>query len=207
MIEKIKQYKNLIKVLAGIIFLLTVYINIHVIPAGYTGVHERLGQIDKQPAAVGQILITVPFMEHIYLVNNKQQEYETYREHTGETRDNVGVKVKEVLITYQIAAERSVWICENVSDYDDRIMTDEEISSALKNAISELTAEDVKNRAKLEPRVLMKISESLACKYGADTVKVCQVLIGIVEMEEGYTEALRLKSQALQEQARVEIEN
>ena len=33
------------------------------------------------------------------------------------------------------------------------------------------------------------------------------MLIGIVELEEEYTEALRLKSRALQEQARAEIEN
>ena len=199
----IKQYKNLIMLLASIFFLLTMYLNIHVIPVGYTGVLERMGQIDGKPVPTGRVTLTAPFMEHIYLVNNKQQEYETCVKLTGETRDHIAVSVNAVLVTYQIDAGRSVWLCENVSDYEDTLLTDEVICSALKTALSELSADEVMNLAKVEPLVVSRLSESLALKYGADTVYVRQVLINGVELEEAYREKLL----ALQEQARAEIAN
>ena len=96
-----------------------------------------------------------------------------------------------------------MWLCENVSDYEDTLLTDEVIGSALKTALSELSADEVMNLAKIEPLVLARLSESLALKYGADTVYVRQVLINGVELEEAYREKLL----ALQEQARAEIAN
>ena len=199
----IKQYKNLIMLLAGMIFLLIMYINVHVIPVGYTGVLEVLGRIDSKPVPNGRVTLTVPFMEHIYLVNNKQQEYEMSEAIAGETRDHIAVNVKEVFVTYQIAGERSVWLCENVADYENSLLTDEQIGSALKTVLSELSADEVMNLAKIEPLLRVKLSESLAVKYGADTVNVRQVVINGIELEEAY----RAKLLALQEQARAEIAN
>ena len=203
MIKKIKQFKNLIMLSAGIVFLLIMYLNIHVVPVGYTGVFERLGQIDSRPVPNGQVTLTAPFMEHIYLVNNKQQEYETDTQIIGETRDHIAVNVKAVSVTYQINAVRSAWVCENVSDYEDSLLTDELIGSAVKTALSELSADEVMNLAKTEPLVLGRLTESLSGKYGADTVHVRKVLITRMELGKAY----RAKSAALQEQARAEIAN
>lgn len=187
----------------GVVFLLMVYLNTHVVQTGYTGVLVRLGQIAESPVPSGQITFTTPFIEHIYQVNNKQQEYETDTQIIGETRDHIAVNAKAVSVTYQIDAGRSVWVCENVSDYEDSLLTDELIGSAVKTALSELSADEVMNLAKTEPLVLKRLSESLAEKYGADTVHVRKVLITSMELGKAY----RAKSVALQERARAEIEN
>lgn len=185
------------------VFLLMVYLNTHIVQTGYTGVLVRLGQIAESPVASGQITFTTPFIEHIYQVNNRQQEYETGAAITGETRDHIAVNVKTVSVTYQIDAGRSAWVFENVSDYEDSLLTDELIGSAVKTAMSELSADEVMNLAKTEPLVLKRLSESLSEKYGADTVHVRKVLITRMELGKAY----RAKSAALQEQARAEIAN
>ena len=205
MIKKIKQFKNLIMLLSGLVFLFIMYLNMHVIPVGYTGVLVRLGRIAEQPVASGELTFTTPFVEHIRRVNNKQQEYETGQKICGETSDKAAVYANEVSVTYQIAVERSAWICANVNEYN--LLTDGLIASAVKAAMSELTAEEVTKRAKIEPLVLRKLSESLSEKYGTDTVHVRKVIINDMDFEKAYKDALRAKSVAEQERARAEIEN
>lgn len=113
------------------------------------------------------------------------------------------MNVKEVFVTYQIDASRSAWICESVSDYENRLLTNELICSVVKTAFSELSAQEAISLSKTEALVLLRLSESLAMKYGADIVYVRKVLISGMEFEELY----RAKSAALQEQVRGEITN
>ena len=207
MMATIKQFKNLIMLVLGIFLLLTLYLNTHIIQTGYTGVLVRFGQIDERPVPSGQLTFTTPFVERIYRVNNRQQEYCTSNKIWGETSDRTPVYANDVSVTYQIAADRSAWIYANVSDYTNSLLTDGLIASAVKSAMVELSPLDVTNRAKIEPLVLKKLSESLAGKYGADTVYVNKVIINDMDFETVYNEAIRAKSIAAQEQARAEILN
>ena len=199
MMATIKQFKNLIMLVLGIFLLLTLYLNTHIIQTGYTGVLVRFGQIDERPVPSGQLTFTTPFVERIYRVNNRQQEYCTSNKIWGETSDRTPVYANDVSVTYQIAADRSAWIYANVSDYTNSLLTDGLIASAVKSAMVELSPLDVTNRAKIEP--------SLAGKYGADTVYVNKVIINDMDFETAYNEAIRAKSIAAQEQARAEIQN
>ena len=207
MMATIKQFKNLIMLVLGIFLLLTLYLNTHIIQTGYTGVLVRFGQIDERPVPSGQLTFTTPFVERIYRVNNRQQEYCTSNKIWGETSDRTPVYANDVSVTYQIAADRSAWIYANVSDYTNSLLTDGLIASAVKSAMVELSPLDVTNRAKIEPLVLKKLSESLTGKYGADTVYVNKVIINDMDFETVYNEAIRAKSIAAQEQARAEILN
>ena len=207
MMATIKQFKNLIMLVLGIFLLLTLYLNTHIIQTGYTGVLVRFGQIDERPVPSGQLTFTTPFVERIYRVNNRQQEYCTSNKIWGETSDRTPVYANDVSVTYQIAADRSAWIYANVSDYTNSLLTDGLIASAVKSAMVELSPLDVTNRAKIEPLVLKKLSESLTGKYGADTVYVNKVIINDMDFETAYNEAVRAKSIAAQEQARAEIQN
>ena len=191
----------------GIFLLLTLYLNTYIMQTGYTGVLVRFGQIDERPVPSGQLTFTTPFVERIYQVNNKQQEYCTSKKIWGETSDRTPVYANDVSVTYQIAADRSAWIYANVSDYTSSLLTDGLIASAVKSAMVELSPLDVTNRAKIEPLVLKKLSESLTGKYGADTVYVKKVIIDEMDFETTYNEAIRAKSIAAQEQARAEIQN
>ena len=203
----IKQYKNLIALITIIVGLLIVFSNTYVIPTGYTGVLVRFGQIDERPVQIGRLTFTTPFVEHIYKVNNKQQDFTVHNEVWGETSDKTPIYAKGITVTYQISAERSTWIYANVSDYANSLLTERLVTSAVKAAIVELTPSEVTNRAKIEPLVLTKLNDSLVSKYGMDTVNVCKVIISDMDFEHEYNSAIRDKSIAAQEHAKAEIEN
>ena len=203
----IKQFKNLIMSLTVIFLVLTLFLNTHIIPTGYTGVLVRFGQIDERPVQSGGFNFTTPFIERIYRVNNKQQDFHVSNKIWGETDDKTPIFASDISVTYQIAAGRSVWIYANVSDYTSNLLTESLVASAVKSAMVELSPTDVTNRTKIEPLVLTKLSESLTAKYGADTVYICRVIIGDMDFEEAYNKAIQARSIAAQTKARADIEN
>ena len=203
----IKQFKNLIFLVVAILLVFTIIFNLHIIPTGYTGVRVKFGQIQAQPEQSGKLIFTTPFVERIYKVNNKQQDFSTKNQIWGETDDKTPVYANDVTVTYQIAADRSAWIYANVSDYTKNLVTESIVASAVKSAMVELSPANVTNRAKIEPLVLAKLNDSLAGKYGADTVYVCKITIGDMDFEAAYNQAIQAKSIAAQEQAKAEIQN
>ena len=50
----IKQYKNLIFLVVGVLLALTLIFNLHIIPTGYTGVRTTFGQIQPEPVQSGK---------------------------------------------------------------------------------------------------------------------------------------------------------
>ena len=204
----IKQFKNLIMLVAGILFVFMIFMNTYIIPTGYTGVLVRFGQIDERPVQNGGFHFKTPFIESIYRVNNKQQDFHVNASKIwGETNDKTPVYANDITVTYQIAANRSTWIYANVSDYTNSLITEALVASAVKSAMIELSPADVTNRTKIEPLILTRLSASLNEKYGADTVYICKVIVGDMDFEEAYNKAIQAKSIAAQEQARAEILN
>lgn len=203
----IKQFKNLIILVVSILLVFTIVFNLHIIPTGYTGVRVKFGQIQEQPEQSGKLIFTTPFAEHVYKVNNKQQDFKVTNEIWGETDDKTPVYAKDVTVTYQIAADRSAWIYANVSDYTKNLVTESLVASAVNAAMVELAPGDVTNRARIEPLVLTKLNDSLAGKYGADTVYICKITIGDMDFEPAYNQAIQAKSIAAQEKAKAEIMN
>ena len=206
MMALIKQFKNLILSVLGVLFVLIIIMNTYVIPTGYTGVLIRFGQIDERPVKTGGLVFTTPLIESIRKVNNKQQDFYVGNKIWGEASDKTPVYASGITVTYQIAADRSTWIYSNVSDYRN-LITEGLITSAVKSAMIEFCPADVTNRTKIEPSVLVKLAASLAEKYGEGTVSVCKVIIGDMDFEEKYTKAIQAKSIAVQDHARAEIEN
>ncbi len=192
---------------AALFLVLVILFNLHIIPTGYTGVKTNLGRIDEQPVESGRLIFTIPFVEHISRVNNKQQDMKVETQIWGETSDKTPVYARDVIVTYQIAAERSVWIYANVTDYTKNLLTESLIASAFKSAMVELAPGDVTNRTKIEPLVQEKLTASLAGKYGEGTIYVNKVTINDMDFEQAYNDAIQSRSIAAQEQARAEIQN
>ncbi|MBR2697059.1 MAG: hypothetical protein IKE76_00555 [Clostridia bacterium] len=181
--------------------------NITIIPTGYTGVRVKFGQVQQEPVRSGRVIVTLPFVEHVYTVNNKQQDYRIGNQIWGETDDKTPVYAADVTITYQIAPERSSWIYANVSNYTSALVSEPLVASAVKSAMVELSPGDVTNRARIEPLIQEKLTEALAAKYEAGTVYINKVVVGNMDFEPAYNEAIQAKSIAAQEQARASIEN
>lgn len=204
--SKMKQFKNLISLV--VVFLIFAVIgNFHIIPTGYTGVRTTFGQIQPEPVQSGRLFFTVPFVERISKVNNKQQDFKVSNQIWGETDDKTPVYASDVTVTYQISVERSAWIYANVSDYTKSLLTESLVASAVKSAMVELAPGDVTNRSKIEPLILEKLQGSLDGKYGDGTVYVNKVIVGDMDFEAAYNDAIQAKSIAAQEQARAAIEN
>lgn len=201
-LKKVAGFAVLLIVVAGVVLS-----NITIIPTGYTGVRVKFGQVQQEPVRSGRVIVTLPFAEHVYTVNNKQQDYRIGNQIWGETDDKTPVYAADVTITYQIAPERSSWIYANVSNYTSALVSEPLVASAVKSAMVELSPGDVTNRARIEPLIQEKLTEALAAKYDAGTVVINKVVVGNMDFEPAYNEAIQAKSIAAQAQARASIEN
>lgn len=202
-----KLKKLLLAVVPLVIIAVIIVNNVTIIPTGYTGVRVRFGQIQQQPVSSGRMMVTLPLVEHIYTVNNKQQDYRIGNQIWGETDDKTPVYASDVTVTYQIAPERSAWIYANVTDYAHGLVSEPLVASAVKSAMVELSPGDVTNRARIEPLIQQKLTEALTEKYGADTVYINKVVVGNMDFEPAYNDAIQAKSIAAQTQAKASIEN
>lgn len=94
--------------------------SVSVIPTGYTGVKSTFGKISEKELTTG-IHISVPFVQHIQTISNKQQDRRCEGKIWGETSDKTPVYGENVTVTYSISPEKSAWLCANVTDTDNLI--------------------------------------------------------------------------------------
>lgn len=179
--------------------------SISVIPTGYTGVKSTFGKISEKELTTG-VHFSVPFVQNIQTISNKQQDGKCEGKIWGETSDKTPVYGENVTVTYSISSEKSAWLCANVANTDN-LIKGSMIASAMKAAMAELSPEDVTNRGKIEPLTQKKLEEVLNVKYGKDTITLYQVIIENMNFENAYNEAIQQKSIAQQTAARQEIEN
>ena len=198
--------KRILIIPALIVLLILGILSVHVIPTGYTGVKTSFGQIQQEPIQSGTVNFTIPFVESIHKVNNKQQDKRIEAQIWGEASDKTPVYASDVMVTYQVLPEKSEWICANVSDIKN-LIGEELVASAIKSAMVELTPGEVTARTKIEPLVQQKLSESLTQKYGEGVVFVHKVVINDMDFEEAYNAAIQQKSIAQQNADRQKIEN
>lgn len=179
--------------------------SISVIPTGYTGVKSTFGKISEKELTTG-VHFSVPFVQNIQAISNKQQDGKCEGKIWGKTSDKTPVYGENVTVTYSISSEKSAWLCANVANTDN-LIKGSMVASAMKAAMAELSPEDVTNRGKIEPLTQKKLEEVLNVKYGKDTITLYQVIIENMNFENAYNEAIQQKSIAQQTAARQEIEN
>lgn len=198
--------KRVLIIPALILLLVLVNCSVHIVPTGYTGVKTSFGQIQEETIRSGGVNLTIPFVESIHKVNNKQQDKRIEARVWGEASDKTPVYASDVIVTYQVLPEKSAWIYANVSD-SKNLIGEELVASAIKAAMVELAPGEVTNRTKIEPLVQQKLTESLVQKYGEGVVFVNKVVINDMDFEEAYNAAIQQKSIAQQNADKQKIEN
>lgn len=178
---------------------------INIIPTGYTGIKTSFGKVSQKELTTG-IHFSVPFVQNVSEINNKQQDVTIADKIWGEASDKTPVYAENVTVTYNISVEKSVWLYSNVTNMDD-IINNGIVASAVKSAMAELGPEDVTNRGKVEPLAQQKLAEAINAKYGEDAVTVHHVIISNMDFEDAYNDAIQQKSIAQQTAARQKIEN
>lgn len=160
-----------------------------VIPTGCTGVKTTFSQIDDVTVQKGWNW-KVPFVQQIKLVNNKQQDKVFEDKIWSETQNRTAVYYKDVTVTYQINAEKSAWVYINVNDFEDNLISQPLVASAIKSASKTLTDENATNRSQIEPLAAEMIQKSLDEKYDENVVIINKVIINDADFEDSYNEAI-----------------
>lgn len=190
---------------AGVIFVIGAF-SFSLIPTGYTGVLTRFGQIQEKPLQNG-FNLKIPVVDKIEKVNNKQQDIKFKKEVSAESKDRVKVNVSNIVVTYKINKEKSAWIYANVTDYEDNLVTQSLVASAVKSATVSFDAVDVTKREKIEQLAEEKIQDSLNQKYGKDTIEVNKIVISSIDFEKSYDRAIQKKQLAQQEYEAQQVKN
>ena len=84
--------------------------SVTIVPTGYTGVKTSFGQIQETTIQSGKLNFTVPFVQSIHTVNNKQQDKHIEAQVWGEAADKRPVYAADVIVTYQVLPEKSAWL-------------------------------------------------------------------------------------------------
>lgn len=177
-----------------------------IIPTGYTGVRITMGQVDDVVVQNGFNWKT-PFVQKIVKVNNKQQDMVVGSSISAETSERNDVYFSNITITYAISPEKSSWIYANVSNYENNLITESLVGSALKGVSKTLTPTDVTTRTILEPLVKEAIQASIDEKYGEGVVVIYKVVVSDATFDEAYNEKIAQKQQAQMAYETQQIEN
>lgn len=167
-----------------------------IIPTNYTGVKTTFGQINEKPLNSGPNF-KIPFIQSVEKVNNKQQDMTAgQNEIWSETVNRTPLYYKNITVTFQINHEKSAWIYANISNYEQNLISEEIVASAVKSSSKTLKDEDATNRSIIEPLVATNLQKSIDEKYGKDVVVIKKVVIEGVDFEESYNQAIAQKQNA-----------
>ena len=203
--KKIKKKYSIISILIGII-VFVFSCSFTIIPTGYTGVRSTFGQISKTTVSNG-FNWKMPFIQSIEKVNNKQQDVTYSGKIWSETSNRTALYYNEITVTYQINPEKSAWIYANVSNYEDNLIAQNLINSAVKSSSKTLSDTDATNRSIIEPLVLSSIQKSLDEKYGENIICINKVIINNEDFEDSYNKAIAAKQKAQLDAEKQAIKN
>ena len=115
--------------------------------------------------------------------------------------------MQNVIVTYRIIPESSAWIYANVENWVEELVDFDLVSSALKTASRQLGGDDVTDRGRIEPNSMKTLQSAIDEKYGENRVEVKNLVIGNMDFDESYNQAIAKKSEALQKQQEQAITN
>lgn len=177
-----------------------------IIPTGYTGVRVTFGQVEQNTLPHG-FNLHLPVIQEIVTVNNKQQDIKFESPITSETSERNEVTFQGITVTYQINPDKSAWIYANVTNYEEGLVNESLVASAIKTSSKTLSPVDCTNRSILEPIAKENIQKSLDEKYGDQVVYVNKVVISDATFDQEYDEKIAKKQQAQIDYETQQIEN
>ncbi|MBR3537648.1 MAG: hypothetical protein IKN79_01075 [Eubacterium sp.] len=177
-----------------------------IIPTGYTGVRVTFGQVEQNTLPHG-FNFHLPVIQQIVTVNNKQQDIRFESPITSETSERNEVTFQGITVTYQINPDMSAWIYANVTNYEEGLVNESLVASAIKTTSKTLSPVDCTNRSILEPNAKENIQKSLDEKYGEQVVYVNKVVISDATFDQEYDEKIAKKQQAQIDYETQQIEN
>lgn len=177
-----------------------------IIPTNFSGVKTTFGQIDNKILNNG-FNWKIPFVQSIETVNNKLQDIKFNNKISSETNKRTEIYYNNITVTYHIKPEKSAWIYTYVSDYENNLISEDIVGSAVKSSSKTLDDTDATNRSILEPIVMEYIQKSLDSKYGSGVVAVNKVVVLSANFSKDYNKAIADKQKAQLESEKQSIQN
>lgn len=203
--EKYPKSRFVISLVLALIFIIF-SLSFTIIPTGYTGVRVTFGQVDSKTLPHG-FNPHIPIVQSIITVNNKQQDIKFKNPIVSETSERNEVTFKGVTVTYQIGAEKSAWIYANVTNYEEGLVSESLVASAIKASSKQLNPIDCTNRSIIEPIAKDNVQKSLDEKYGEGVVFINKVVINDAAFDKEYDDKIAKKQQAQIDYETQQIEN
>ncbi len=177
-----------------------------IVPSGYVGVKETMGQVSDNMLPSGTYL-HIPFIESITKVCTKQIDQFYEQKIWAESSEQTALYMAQTTVTYKLNPEKAPYIVENVANYNSDLVNTTLVSSALKAATRTIETQHVTNRSYVEAAAVEALQRAVDNKYGAEVVSIINININDMDFEESYQAAIadrQLAEQAYQKQA---IEN
>lgn len=185
--------------------IVTLIMSFSIVPTGYTGVRMTFGQIDDKPVSAG-FNWKIPYVQSIKKVNNKQQDLSFDNQIWSETSERTAIYFEKVTVTYSINGEKSAWIYANVADYENSLVNEGLVASAIKTTSKQFSSADATNRGLVEPKTQESLQKSIDEKYGEDVIYIHKVTISNIDFDDSYNKAIadKMKTQLEYEQQQIE---
>jgi len=180
-----------------------------IIPTGHVGVPIRMSQVVNCVYPPG-FVPKIPFADTIDTIDVKLQDA-NFAEYDGiyaECSDKLPILTNNIRVTYQISsdAESILWLKHNITDIYS-IVSEISVSSALETSTVKFNSVEVSNRALLEPAVKSALQDIVDTKYGDGRIEIIRVLIGKIEYEESFVQAINEKNKAQQAYEQAQVQN
>lgn len=191
--------------LISIFLIVTLIMSFSIVPTGYTGVRMTFGQIDDKPVSAG-FNWKIPYVQSIKKVNNKQQDLSFDNQIWSETSERTAIYFEKVTVTYSINGEKSAWIYANVADYENSLVNEGLVASAIKTTSKQFSSTDATNRGLVEPKTQEALQKSIDEKYGEGVIYIHKVTISNIDFDDSYNKAIadKMKTQLEYEQQQIE---
>ena len=213
-----KKLKNK-SILAVVIGLLLIILgsSFTIIPTGKVGVVYDFGVLNENKGVLGTgVQWHKPFVQEIrqysVMQENSNEAMEAEARIWGESKDKLPIYCRDVRITYQINSEGLIYLLENVADISELSTWGKTTASAFAAATIQLDDIDVAKQSLVEPIMLHEMQRLTDAKYGfsgdnISNVTVVRVLIGELDYEQGYQDAITAKKNAEQLAIEQEVVN
>jgi regulator of protease activity HflC (stomatin/prohibitin superfamily) len=203
--EKYPKYRPIISGIFALVFIIF-SLSFTIIPTGYTGVRVTFGQVDERTLPHG-FNFHAPIIQSIITVNNKQQDIKFENPIVSETSERNEVTFQGITVTYQIGTDKSAWIYANVTNYEEGLVGESLVASAIKASSKQLDPIDCTNRSIIEPIAKENVQKSINEKYGENVVYINKVVINDAAFDKEYDDKIAKKQQAQIDYETQQIEN
>lgn len=190
---------NLIKIIIGLVIVITLLCSFQTIKSGEVGLKVRFGKIVNTSLKEG-FNFKFPYIEQIVKVNIKVQKVEIETESSSKDLQTIQT---DIAVNYRIESNKAVYLYKNVGNSYEEVVLNPAIKESIKASMAQYTAEEViTKRNEVSDNCLKGLQEKVE-KYG---IVIDNFNITNLSFSEEYSKAVEEKQVAAQVLEKTKLE-